>query len=59
MWHKAYHSCDAPRSTDVRRDTFQGHDRARAGLFGYTGLLGVPDVHDEPTLRAHEHHEGQ
>lgn len=58
MWHKAYHSCDTPISANVRWDTFQGHDGARSGLLGYASLLGVHDVHDDPTLRANEHHEG-
>src|SRR5439155_20061004 len=31
----------------VGRHALEGHDRASAGLFGDTGLVGVGDVHDD------------
>ena len=35
---------------DVRRDALQRHDRHRARFLGDSGLLGVGDVHDHPSL---------
>ena len=55
MQQDSYHSRDTSRGTNIRGNTFQGHDGARTGLFGNASLLSVHDVHDNSTLQAYEH----
>ena len=45
------HPGNAARRTDVRRDTFQRHDRAGSRVLGDLGVLRRHHVHDDPTLQ--------
>ena len=40
------HARHAALGADIRRDTFQRHDGAGAGIFGDLGMLGGDHVHD-------------
>ena len=45
------HARHAPLGTDIRRDAFQRHDCAGAGLFGNFGMLGGDHVHDHAAFQ--------
>ena len=45
------HARHAAVAADVGRHPLEGHDRARPGVLGDLGLLGVDDVHDHAALQ--------
>ena len=44
------HPCHATLSSDIGRDSFQGHNGTSSGILGDLRLLGGDDVHDDATL---------